>query len=151
METESNADYLIFDIGKMQYAIPMKYVAAVMMETEQFPSCIPPKTPAYIECVIQIEQVLVPIVDLAQVPGYRMLTKRENPYPLVLILSYQSRQVGLLTDHMTIQTVDASGKAENGAIGQQLFINLDGKHLVLFDVPKFFSQLEEGQTGPAAM
>ena len=89
MKKSDNADFIIFEVGQMRYAIPMEYIAFIVMSMEQFPTCIPPRMPAYMKCVMRMEQGLVPIVDLTLVPGYSTSNHREAPYPMILIVNYR--------------------------------------------------------------
>ncbi len=143
MEKADNTDFIIFDVGEMQYAIPIEYIAFVVMAMEQFPSCIPPRMPAYVKCVMRMGQELVPIVDLTQVPGYSTSNHRAASYPLVLIVSHRGRQIGLLTDRITIQSVEA--EVVERTIIQHRLVNSKGTHFVQFDIEKFYNQLEAGQ------
>jgi len=145
MEKADKPDFVIFDVGEMQYAIPIEYIAFIVMAMEQFPSCIPPRMPAYMKCVMQMEQGLVPIVDLTQVPGYSTSDSRTTPYPLVLIVSYRDKQIGLLTDRVTIQPAKAEVNAAEGTIVQHRFVSSDGTNFIQFDVEKFYNKLEAGQ------
>ena len=145
MEKADKTDFVIFDVGEMQYAIPIEYIAFIVMAMEQFPSCIPPRMPAYMKCVMQMEQGLVPIVDLTQVPGYSTSDSRTTPYPLVLIVSYRDKQIGLLTDRVTIQPAKAEVNAAEGTIVRHRFVNSDGTNFIQFDVEKFYNKLEAGQ------
>lgn len=43
MDKANKTDFIIFDVGEMQYAIPIEYIAFIVMAVERFPSCIPPK------------------------------------------------------------------------------------------------------------
>ena len=145
MEKKDNTDFIIFDVGEIQYAIPIKYIAFIVMSMEQFPSCIPPKMPVYIKCVMQMEQGLVPIVDLTLVPGYSTSNHRTAPYPLVLIVSYRDKQIGLLTDRVAIQPAEAEANAAVGTIVRHRLVNSNGTNFIQFDVEKFYNQLEAGQ------
>ena len=145
MEKADNTDFIIFDVGEMQYAIPIEYIAFIVMAMEQFPSCIPPKMPAYMKCVMRMEQGLVPIVDLTQVPGYSTSINRTAPYPLVLTVSYRNKLIGLLTDRVTIRPAEAEVNAAEGTIVQHRFVNSNGTNFIQFDVEKFYNQLEAGQ------
>ena len=142
MEKADKTDFVIFDVGETQYAIPIEYIAFIVMAMEQFPSCIPPKMPAYIKCVMQMEQGLVPIVDLTLVPGYSTSNYRTVPYPLVLIVNYRDKQIGLLTDRVAIQPAEAEATEET--IVRHRFVNSKGANIVQFDVEKFYNQLEAG-------
>lgn len=143
MEKPDHADFVIFDVGKMQYAIPIENAASIVMATEQFPSCIPPKMPAYVKCVMRMEQGLVPIVDLSLVQGYNASNHRAAPYPLVLIVSYRNKLIGLLTDRVAIQPAEA--EAAEGTIVRHRLVDSNGTNFVQFDVEKFFNQLGAGQ------
>ena len=145
MEKTDNTDFIVFDVGEMQYAIPIEYIAFLVMAVEQFPSCIPPRMPAYIKCVMQMEQGFVPIVDLTQVPGYTASNHRTTPYPLILIVSYRGKRIGLLTDRVTIQSAEAEAKAADRTIVQNRLVHSNGTTFVQFDVEKFYKQLEAGQ------
>lgn len=138
-----NTDFIIFDVGEMQYAIPIEYIAFIFMAMEQFPSCIPPRMPAYMKCVMQMEQGLIPIVDLAQVPGYSAFNSRATPYPLVLVVSYRGKLIGLLTDRVAIQPAEV--KAAERSIVRHHLVNSNGTDFVQFDVEKFYNQLGAGQ------
>ena len=143
MEKSDNADFIIFDVGEMRYAIPMEYIAFIVMSMEQFPSCIPPRMPAYMKCVMRMEQGLVPIVDLTLVPGYSTSNHRETPYPMILIVSYRDKQIGLLTDRVAIQPAET--EAVEGSFVQNCLVNSNGTNFVRFDIEKFYNQLEAGQ------
>ena len=141
MEKADNTDFIIFDVGGMQYAIPIEYIAFIVMAMEQFPSCTPPKMPAYMQCVMKMEQGLGPVVDLTQVPGYTTSNHRATPYPLVLIVSHRGEQIGLWTDRVTIQSAEAEDKADERTIVQHRFVKSNGTNFVQFDVEKFYKQL----------
>lgn len=145
MEKTDNVDFIIFDVGKMQYAIPIEYIAFIVMAMEQFPSCIPPRMPAYMKCVMRMEQELVPIVDLTQVPGFSTSNHRTAPYPLVLIVSYRNKRIGLLTDRVAIRPAEAETNAAVGTIVRHRLVNSNGTNFIQFDVEKFYNQLEAGQ------
>ena len=138
-----NTSYIIFDVGEIQYAMPIEYTSSVFMATEQFPSCIPPRIPAYVQCVMRMEQGLVPIVDLTLVPGYSTSNHRETPYPMILIVSYRDKQIGLLTDRVAIQPAET--EAVEGSIVPHRLVNSNGTNFVRFDIEKFYNQLEAGQ------
>lgn len=145
MKKADKTDFVIFDVGEIQYAIPIENIAFIVMSMEQFPSCIPPRMPAYIKCVMRMEQGLVPIVDLTQVPGYSDSNSRTTPYPLVLIVSYRDKLMGLLVDRVTIQPAEAESKAAEGAIVRHRLVNSNGANFIQFDIEKFYSQLGAGQ------
>lgn len=142
MERVDHSDFLIFDVNEMQYAVPIEYVSFIVMATEQFLACIPPKMPAYVKCIMRMEQGLVPIIDLMQVPEYGTSSGRKKQYPLVLILCYQARQIGLLTDRVAIQPAELGQGAEKGTLSRHLFLSFGEKKILQFDVAKFFAQLE---------
>ena len=145
MEKADNTDFMIFNVGEMQYAIPIEYIAFIVMAMEQFPSCIPPRMPAYMKCVMRMEQGLVPVVDLTQVPGYSTSNNRATPYPLVLIVSYRNKLIGLLTDRVTIRPAEAEVNAAEGTIVRHGLVNSNGTNFIQFDVEKFYNQLGAGQ------
>lgn len=144
MDKANKTDFIIFDVGEMQYAIPIEYIAFIVMAVERFPSCIPPRMPAYMKCVMQMEQGLVPIVDLTQVPGFSTSNHRAKPYPLVLIVNYRSKLVGLLTDRVALQSAEGEANAVEGTIVQQRLLNTNGSNFIQFDIEKFYNQLETG-------
>lgn len=143
MEKTDNTNFVIFDVGKMQYAIPIENAASIVMAAEQFPSCIPPRMPAYVKCVMQMEQGLIPIVDLTLVQRYSTSNHGAAPYPLVLIVSHRNKLIGLLADRVAIQPAETETAEE--AIVRHRFVDSKGANIVQFDVEQFYNQLEAGQ------
>lgn len=93
------------------------------------------------KCVMQMEQGLVPIVDLMRVPGYSVSGNRTTPYPLVLIVSYRDKRIGLLTDRVKIQSAEAESEAAERTIVRHRLVNSNGMNFVQFDGEKFYNQL----------
>lgn len=56
--------YLLFDVGRMRYAVPMRDVGYIIPASADYPSCVPPKMPSYINRVISIERQPVTIIEI---------------------------------------------------------------------------------------
>ena len=149
MEKADSTNFIIFDVDEMQYALPIEYAAFIVMATEEFPTCIPPRIPRYVKCIMQMEQGLVPVIDFTWFTAYCDSDSSEREYPLILILNHRNKQVGILTDHVTIQPVTSEPETQREAISQQLLVNFGEKKPFLLDVPTFFEKLGAGQIYPS--
>lgn len=131
--------YLLFDVGRMRYAVPMRYVGYIIPASEKYPSCVPPKMPSYIKRVISIERRHVAIIELEN------FTKDDIVYrairPLLLILNYQNKVIGLQVDNISLLPKHLEPELTEDDICQTVILNCDGNDFMLLDVPKLFERL----------
>lgn len=131
--------YLLFDVGRMRYAVPIEYVGYIIPATGEYPSCVPPKIPAYISRVISIEKRPVTIIELENFAEDSVVYKGIRP--LVLILNYQNKIIGLQADNISLLSEYLKSELIEDGIHNTLFLNCDGNNFTLLDVPGLFRRL----------
>lgn len=143
---EAAKQYLAFDVGRTHYATSIEYVGYIVAASQEFPHCMPPRMPAYVERVMRMEQKLVPIINLARFESEKELTDEAHIYSLVVVFAYQEKSVGILTDRVSILSVQEGGKEEMDSVTQRMVLNFNGKNFVLLNVPGFYEEINEGRT-----
>ena len=131
--------YLLFDVGKMRYAVPMMYVGYIIPASGEDPSCIPPKIPAYINRVISIEKRSVTIIELENLVKDNVVY--EGIRPLVLILNCQNKIIGLQTDNISLLPEHLKSELIENSIHNTAILSCDGSDFTLLDVPGLFRKL----------
>lgn len=139
MSDENN--YLLFDTGELQYAVSMGYVGYIISASETFRRCMPPQMPPYVKCVMSIEQELVPIVDLNRLEGTAEDYIGEIQLPLIVILNYCNRAIGVLADKISLQLGKTVEKNQIDPISKRAAVTFDGNIFVLLDVPEFYKKI----------
>ena len=131
--------YLPFEIDGVAYAAPIEYVFSIVSTLEEFPSCVPPKRPAYVERVIRLEQGLVTVIEWSR---FGMGTQRRSDIPprmMLIIFRYGERLLGVLADHVTSPFELLEPKLERDAINEHTLLLCENAQYILFDVPGIYS------------
>lgn len=139
MSDENN--YLLFDTGELQYAISVGYVGYIISASETFRRCTPPQMPSYVKCVMSIEQELVPIVDLNRLEGMAGENIGEIQLPLIVILNYRNRAIGVLADKISLQLGKTVEKNQIDPISKHVAVTIDGNIFILLDVPELYKKI----------
>jgi len=95
--------YLPFKIDGIAYAVPIEYVFSVLSASEDFPSCMPPGRPAYVERVILTEGNLVPLIEWSQVVQ-EGLQNKAPPRVMLVILRYKNQMLEMLSTNPGFQS-----------------------------------------------
>ncbi len=143
---EAAKQYLAFDVGRTHYAASIEYVGYIVAASQEFPHCMPPRMPSYVERVMRMEQKLVPIINLARFESDKALTDEVHIYSLVVVLAYQEKSVGILTDRVSILPVQEGVEEEIDSVTQRRILNFNGENFVLLNVPGFYEEIKEGHT-----
>lgn len=125
--------YVLFDVCKMRYAVPMKYVEYIIPASGEYPSCVPPKVPSYINRIISIEKRQVAVIELENFINDNAVYQGERP--LVLILNCQDKIIGIQTDYITLPPKQSEPELIEDSVNQCAVLKCDGSDFVLFDVP----------------
>lgn len=139
MSDENN--YLFFDTGELQYAVSMGYVGYIISASETFRRCMPPQMPSYVKYVMSIEQELVPIVDLNRLEGMAEENIGEIQLPLIVILNYRNRAIGVLADKISLQLGKTVEKNQIDPISKHAAVTIDGNIFILLDVPELYKKI----------
>ena len=140
---ETTDQYLAFDVGRTHYVTCMKYVGYVVAASEKFPHCMLPGMPAYVKHVMCMGQELVPIIDLARFENGVKIKEKTYTYTFIVILAYQGKLAGILTDRVSLLSVQAGMKEELNPITQRMILNFNGENFVMLSVPKFYEEMKE--------
>ena len=140
---ETTDQYLAFDVGRTHYVTCMEYIGYIVAASEKFPRCTPPKMPAYVDHIMCIEQKLVPIIDLARFESGVEIKERSHIYTFIVVLSYQGRSVGILTDRVSLLSIQTGVKEELDPVTQRMILNFNGENFVMLSVPKFYDEMIE--------
>lgn len=143
---EAVKQYLEFDVGKTHYATSVEYVGYIVAASQEFPHCIPPKMPAYVERVMRVEQKLVPIINLARFERDKEIKEEPHIYSLIVVLACRGESVGILADRVSLLSAEAGVKEEVNPVTQRTVLNFNGKNFILLDVPRFYEEIKEGRT-----
>lgn len=138
--------YLLFEVRGMRYAVSLEYVGYVISVSEQFSCCVPPGMPSYVRYVVNLVQRLVPIIDLDDFEGNKDADEEETPYPLILILSCRTVQVGLLVNGISLSPRGEETRTETDPVGRQTVVNICGSIYILLDVPAFYHKIKALQS-----
>lgn len=131
--------YLLFDVGRMRYAVPMEYVGYIIPALGEFPSCVPPRMPSYIKRIVSIEKRQVAIIELENFAEDGVAYKGVRP--LVLILNYQNKIIGLQADNISILPEHLKSELIEDDIHNTVVLNCDGNDFILLDVPGLFEKI----------
>lgn len=93
------------------------------------------------KCVMSIEQELVPIVDLNRLEGTAEDYIGEIQLPLIVILNYCNRAIGVLADKISLQLGKTVEKNQIDPISKRAAVTIDGNIFVLLDVPEFYKKI----------
>lgn len=129
--------YLPFKIDGIAYAVPIEYVFSVLSASEDFPSCMPPGRPAYVERVILTEGNLVPLIEWSQVVQ-EGLQNKAPPRVMLVILRYKNQMLGVLADYVAAPFTLAESRLEPDATKKYNLLFYGDADYILFDVPEFF-------------
>lgn len=133
--------YLLFDVGKISYAVSMEYVGYVLSASEQFQCCMLPGMPSYVSVVMNIGQKLVPIIELENFRESKNLEERKTRRVFILILNYCDEPIGVLTDKISLPSRQRETKVEKDPISQHVVVSFNGKNFALFNVPEFYKEI----------
>lgn len=131
--------YLLFDVGRMRYAVPMEYVGYIIPASGEYPSCVPPRMPSYIKHIISIEKRQVAIIELENFAEDDVVYKGVRP--LVLILNCQNKIIGLQADNISILPEHLKSELIEDDIHNTVVLNCDGNDFILLDVPELFEKI----------
>lgn len=135
--------YLLFDVGKTSYAVSMEYVGYIISASEQFQCCVLPEMPSYVSTVMNMENKMVPIIQLENFAEYKDLEagRTRTQHLLILILNYCNIPIGLLTDKISLPSGREEVSIETDPVSQHIVVTISGKNFVLFHVPEFYKEI----------
>lgn len=133
--------YLPFEVDGTQYAVPLKYIASILLSSEEFPTCVPPKRNACVVRVMRVNQELMTIVELAALGKKDILQERQPQRPFVLSLRYQGSLIGLLVDRVSSLLTVLEPKLSTDSVNQRTLLISDTGPYVLFDVSELHEAL----------
>lgn len=131
--------YLLLDIGEQQYAVPMEYVGYVVPSEGEYRSCTPPQMPLYINRIMSMEKKLVTVIDLENIEKRDIGHKEIRP--LVLVLNYQNRIIGLQADRITLMPEKSEPKLTKDELNQCSLLHFSGKDFILLNVPHLLEKI----------
>lgn len=146
MSIENHRDayqYLLFDVGKTSYAVSMEYVGYIISASEQFQCCVLPGMPSYVSTVMNMEEKLVPIIELEHFGENRDMEvcRTRNQHLLILILNYRNAPIGLLTDGISLASGQGEVRTEADPVSQNIVVTISERNFVLFNVPEFYKEI----------
>lgn len=133
--------YLPFEIDGVQYAVPLKYVASILLASEEFPSCVPPKRNVCVVRVMKVNQELMTIVETAALEKIDGLNENQRQRPFILSLRYQDSLIGLLVDRVFSLLTFSEPKLATDSVHQRTLLMNNADHYVLFDVSELHKAL----------
>ncbi len=131
--------YLLLDIGEQQYAVPMEYVGYIVPSKGEYPCCTLPQMPFYINRVMSMEKKLVTVIDLENIEKRDIGHKEIRP--LVLVLNYQNRIIGLQADRITLMPEKSEPKLTKDELNQCSLLHFSGKDFILLNVPHLLEKI----------
>lgn len=140
---ETTNQYLALDVGRTHYVTYMRHVGYVVVASEKFPHCMLPGMPPYVKHVMCMGQELVLIIDLARFENGVEIKEKTYTYTFIVILAYQGKLAGILTDRVSLLSVQAGMKEELNPITQRMILNFNGENFVMLSVPKFYEEMKE--------
>lgn len=132
---------LPFEVDSVRYAVPTEYVGYIVSARDEFPCCIPPRRKPYVDRVVQIDRKLITIVELAALGKEDPCEPGQYRRSLILILTFQNRLIGLLTDRITSPVELSELQSDRDAAGQRTFLTDHAEQFILFDVPRFYREI----------
>lgn len=131
--------YLPFEIDGVAYAAPIEYVFSIVSTLEEFPSCVPPKHPDYVERVLWLKQGLVTVIEWSRFGLGTQRPDNASPRTMLVIFRYGGQLLGVLADHVTSPFELSEPKLERDAINGHTLLLCENTQYILFDVPGIYS------------
>jgi purine-binding chemotaxis protein CheW len=97
--------YLVFSLGKEQYAIPLLQVKEVIARTDTTPM---PYTPSYFKGIMNLRGQVISVIDLRQ--KFNLAAKENSRQTAFVILDLSPLSLGVVVD--SVDTVVALAKAD---------------------------------------
>lgn len=145
---KSSNQYIPFEIDNTQYIVPIEYVAYIVTSSDDFPSCILPKSPAFIKRVMSIQHRLIPVIEQNLLYAYSHETETDSTHqrPFILLLTLQDAMLGLLTDVIDSPLELSPSESYHGDSADSQILVHDFVRYVLFDVLRFYGDVTAGQS-----
>lgn len=131
--------YMLLDIGELRYAVPMEYVGYIVPSEGEYHCCTLPQMPFYINRIMSVEKELVTVIDLENIEKKDIGHK--DIRPLILILNYQNKIIGLQADNITLMSEKSESKLIKDETNQCSLLHFGGKDFILLNVPCLFEKI----------
>lgn len=133
--------YLPFEIDGVRYAVPLNYVVSILLSSEEFPSCVPPKRNTGVVRLMKVNQELITIVEIAAFEKNSVSGMRQDQRPYILSLRYQDSLIGLLVDYVFSLREFSEPRFEKDSVNQRTILMNGTEHFILFDVSELHKAL----------
>lgn len=88
---------------------------------------------------MSMEKKLVTVIDLENIEKKHI--EHKDIRPLVLILNYQNKIIGLQADNITLISEEPASKLIKDDINQCSLLHFSGKDFILLNVPRLFEKI----------
>lgn len=133
--------YLPFEIDGIQYAVPLKYIASILLASEEFPACVPPKRNACVVRVMRVNQELMTVIEMASLGNGGILNEHQRQRPFIVSLRYQDSLIGLLVDRVYSLLTFLEPKLATDSVNRRTILMNNTEHYILFDVSELHEAL----------
>ncbi|MEA2102118.1 MAG: chemotaxis protein CheW [Thermodesulfobacteriota bacterium] len=140
-----SVQYVTFDLGDEEYGIPILKLNEII--AYQKPIAIP-KVPAFIKGVLNMRDLVVPVIDLRE--RFCMEKKEKDQMTVIMILDVSGRTMGMIVDSVndvvTLNKDDIRNRPSFSTGIDMGFIEgmgvRDDTFIILLDVNRLFSDEE---------
>ena len=135
---------IVFRLGAEEYTVPIEAVQEIIMPQK---TTHIPKSPSFIEGVINLRGKIIPVIDGRK--RFDMSTSSDSSETRIIVLEVNSHSLGLLVDAVSEVAYLNSSEIEANSVefsNSSDFVQGVGKYndrlLILLDINKFLSQNE---------
>jgi purine-binding chemotaxis protein CheW len=149
MEQTDGGRYLTFMLRDEYYGVPISKVREINQMMEITPV---PKTPSFVEGVVNLRGKILPVVNLRMKLGFEKIDY--NRETCIVVIETQMGQVGIVVDAVRevsdLKQEQIEAPPHMGGKDDLRFLSALGKHedrvIILLDVDLAFSSLEFSQS-----
>lgn len=133
---------VVFQLVNEEYAVPISQVKEIICYGGATKL---PRTPAYMEGIINLRGKVIPVIDMAG--KFRLATEKQSNQQ-AMIVETSGKEIGLVVDAVTevIRLEDTAIEVANGLVHSNESIRAIGKTanrlLIILDLAKIFTQEE---------
>lgn len=136
---------ILFEVGGSQFALPTMSVTEVVQSQDIVQI---PRSPAFIEGIIEIRDQVIPVIDLRKKLGFEKL-KRENWIIIVAVIG--GKKTGFIVDSakkvlaLTTDELQNLGSVVSGRESRYIFrtLNRDNQPIIILNIDTLLSEEEK--------
>jgi purine-binding chemotaxis protein CheW len=146
-ETMSEEVFVIFRLGQQDYGLPIASVDEVARPPERMTKL--PKAPAFIDGVINLRGIVVPVVDLRR--RFAVSSMEPNARQRILVLAFGGGKTGFMVDSVSevlkiskdgISPAPMVSSAATQLIDRVANLDVQGRIILLIDPTKLLDRVE---------